>query len=201
MNIFFKIAAYLFHPLWMPTYGVALYFFVTPRFVLPELVQSKLLVVFIITFLIPLMVFFLLKNLGSIKSIDLVDIRERRIPLMIQCILLIILIKIVFDSPYLSELYYFFVGVLCSAITAFILVLFKFKVSLHMIGIAGVTMFLIALSIHFKVNTLHTITILLLINGWIASSRLHTQSHTGIEIVIGFFVGLIPQIIFVNYWL
>jgi len=201
MNIFFKIAAYLFHPLWMPTYGVALYFLVTPRFVLPELVQSKLLVVFIITFLIPLMVFFLLKSLRVIKSMHLVDIKERRIPLMIQSLLLIILIKIVFDSPYLAELHFFFVGVLCSAITAFILVMFKFKVSLHMIGIAGVTMFLIALSIHFKVNTLHTITILLLINGWVASSRLHTQSHTGIELVIGFFVGLIPQIIFVNYWL
>lgn len=201
MNIFFKIAAYLFHPLWIPTYGVALYYFVTPRYVLPEMIQSKLLVVFILTFLIPMVFFFLLKNLGLVKSIHLNEVKERKLPLMIQCLILVVLVKIVFVSTNYPELYFFFVGMLCSAVTAFILVILKFKVSLHMIGVAGITMFLIALSIHFKINTLYTIGILLFVNGWVASSRLHTKSHTGVELLIGFFVGLLPQLIFVAYWL
>lgn len=111
------------------------------------------------------------------------------------------MIKMVFEPYHYPELYYFFVATLISAICAFVLVLVKFKVSLHMIGIAGVTMFLIALSIHFKINTLVLISILFLVNGWVASSRLHTLSHTPVELIFGFLIGLVPQLILVNYWL
>ncbi len=201
MNFFFKIAAWLFHPLLMPLLGVAIYFRVTPRFIIPEMMYSKLLVVFILTFLIPVLLFFLLKTLGVINSIHLKEVRERRLPLMLQCFLFIIVIKMVFEPYHYPELYYFFVATLISAICAFVLVLVKFKVSLHMIGIAGVTMFLIALSIHFKINTLVLISILFLVNGWVASSRLHTQSHTPVELIFGFLIGLVPQLILVNYWL
>jgi hypothetical protein len=77
----------------------------------------------------------------------------------------------------------------------------KFKVSLHQMGLAGVTMFLIALSIHFKVNLLFGIGAFFFFNGWIASSRLHTKSHNYIELIIGFFLGVLPQIIVLNLWL
>lgn len=70
-----------------------------------------------------------------------------------------------------------------------------------MIGTAGVTMFLIALSIHFKVNTLVLISFLILVNGWVATSRLHSKAHTPVELIFGFFVGFLPQLILLNYWL
>lgn len=201
MNIFFKIAAYLFHPLWIPTFSVGLYFWVTPRFLVPEIIQTKLLVVFILTFLIPLLAYFVLKNLNLVKTLHLEDVNERKIPLMLQCILLLVIIKIVFSFYNFPELYFFFVGVLISAITAFILVVFKFKISLHMIGVAGLTMFLIALSIHFKINILMIIGLFLMANGWVAASRLHTNSHTMTEIIMGIFIGFLPQLILLNYWL
>jgi len=201
MNLFLKIGAWLFHPLLMPLLGVALYYRVTPRFIIPEMMYSKLLVVFILTFLIPVLLFFLLKTLGVINSIHLKEVRERRLPLMLQCLLFVIVIKMVFEPYHYPELYYFFVATLISAISAFVLVLIQFKVSLHMIGIAGVTMFLIALSIHFKINTLVLISALFLVNGWVASSRLHTKSHSPVELIFGFLIGFIPQLILVNYWL
>lgn len=201
MNYFLKIAAWIFHPLLMPLLGVALYFRITPRFVIPEIMYSKLIVVFILTFLIPVLLFFLLKTLGVIKSIHLKTVSERKVPLILQCLLVILVLKVVFQPNVYPELYSFFVGILFSLITAFVLVAAKFKVSLHMLGISGVTMFLIALSIYFKVNALVLIGLLLFVNGWVASSRLHTKSHTPLELVFGFFVGLLPQLILVNYWL
>jgi len=68
-------------------------------------------------------------------------------------------------------------------------------------GIAGVTMFIIALSVHFKVNMLVWIGLFFLANGWVASSRLHTNAHTYPELIMGFFVGLIPQLLLLNFWL
>lgn len=185
----------------MPLTGVILYYVITPRYVEIDLVSAQVFAVAIITLIIPIITFFLLRNLGLIDSIHLVEVRERKFPLMIQCVLLLLIIKMVFDPYDTAELYYFFVGVLFSALTALILGLLRFKVSLHQIGIAGVTMFLIALSIHFQVNILLGIAVFFFVNGWVASSRLHTESHTVAELVIGFFVGAIPQFILLSFWL
>lgn len=201
MNIFLRAAAYLFHPLLMPLLGTLLYYFITPRYVEPEMLVAKLTAVCIITFLIPLVTFFLLKNLNVVSSIHLESVSERKIPLMLQSILLLLIIKMVFDPYDSPELYYFFVGILFSALTALILVFFKIKISLHQMGIAGVTMFLIALSAHFKVNLLLWIIALFVANGWVASSRLHTESHINSELIIGMFIGLLPQLILLNFWL
>ena len=143
----------------------------------------------------------MLKNLGLVKSINLKEVQERKFPLMIQTLLVLIIIKMVFSSYQSPEMYYFFIGVLFTTISALVLVLFNFKVSLHQMGVAGVTMFLIALSVHFNKNYLLEIGIFFLINGWVASSRLDTKSHTIPELLTGFFIGLIPQIVMLNYWL
>ena len=70
-----------------------------------------------------------------------------------------------------------------------------------MIAAAGVLQFFIALSIHFNININATIAVFFIIIGAIATSRLHLNAHTNIELIIGFFIGLIPQLILVNYWL
>ncbi len=201
MNFFLRFAAYLFHPLLMPLLGSALYYALTPRFVEPDIMQARLFAVTIITLLIPIIVFFLLKNLAIVRSIQLEDVEERKLPLMIQCLLILLIIKMVFDPYDSPELYYFFVGILFSTITTLLLVFLKFKVSLHQMGIAGITMFLIALGVHFKVNVLIAIGVLFIANGWVASSRLHTQSHNYPELIAGFFVGVLPQVIMLNFWL
>jgi len=201
MNKLLRLGAYLFHPLLMPLLGVILYYVFTPRFLEPKLVQAKILAVLILTCLIPLILFFLLRNLKVVSSIHLREVSERKIPLMIQSVLLILIIKVVFNPYDSPELYYFFIGVLFASIAALVLVLFKVKLSLHQMGVAGVTMFLIALSVHFKINMLLWISVFLIINGWVASSRLHTNSHTVSELIIGFFIGVIPQLVVLNLWL
>jgi len=201
MNRFLRFGAYVLHPLIMPLLGVVLYYIFTPRYVDVELLSAKVFAVAIVTVLIPIIIFFLLKNVGIINSIHLETTKERKIPLMIQCILLLLIIKLVFDPYDSPELYYFFVGILFSAIAALLMVILKVKVSLHQIGIAGVTMFLIVLSIHFKINVLLWISLFFFFNGWVASSRLHTESHNYLELIIGLFIGLVPQIVMVNFWL
>ena len=201
MNHFLRLGSYLLHPLLMPLLGVLLYYIFTPRYVDLELVRAKIFAVAIITLIIPIIFFFLLKSLGIIDSIHLKTTKERKVPLMIQCLLFLVIIKMVFDPYETPELYYFFVGTLFSAIAALLLVILKVKVSLHQIGIAGATMFLIALSVHFKINVLMWISVFFFFNGWVASSRLHMNSHNYLELIIGFFIGLIPQVIMVNFWL
>ena len=201
MDFLLRIGAYIFHPLLMPLLGGLLYFGISPRFFEVEMLLASVMAVLIITVLIPIITFFLLKNLKILSSIHLERVEDRKIPLMIQCVLLLLIIKMVFEPYENPELYYFFVGILFSTLLALMLVLLKFKVSLHQIGISGLTIFLMALGLYFKVDLVFTISLFFIANGWVATSRLHTNSHSAIELVAGFFTGVLPQLIMMNYWL
>lgn len=201
MKFFLKLGSYLFHPLLIPLIGCAIYYGVTPRFVEPEIITARLFAVGIVTILVPIVAFFLLKTIGQVETIYLRDVKERKYPLMIQCLLLLLIIKIVFNPYDNPELYYFFIGILFTTFTGLIMVIFKSKASLHQAGAAGILVFLIGLSAHFKVNLLVTISLFLFINGWVASSRLHAKAHTYPELAVGFLIGALPQFILYNMWL
>lgn len=201
MNNFLKLASYVFHPLWMPLLGTLMYFGVTPRYQEPGFLGLKVIAIMITTILIPFVFFFILKNIGKVDSIHLKTVGERKYPLMIHCVLILLILKMVFNASEYPEMYFFFVGVLFSSFTALICVFFKAKISLHQIGIAGILMFAIGLSAHFKINLLITISFLLFANGWVASSRLNSEAHNYTEITLGFLVGAIPQLILFNLWL
>jgi len=201
MSYFLRLGAYILHPLLMPLLGVLLYFFINPRYTDNRVVFAKIMAISIVTVIIPMVIFFFLKSLRWIKTLELKEVSERRIPLFIQCLLLLLIIKRVFGSYQSPEMYYFFVGVLFSSITATLLALFRVKVSLHQMGVAGVLMFTVILSVHFQVNLLFWISLLLIGNGWVASSRLYTKSHTIPELIMGFFIGVIPQLSLLTFWL
>ena len=65
MNYFLQSASFIFHPLLMPLVSVGLYFKLTPKFIEPEIIKIKTYAIIIITILIPLISFFLLKNWPS----------------------------------------------------------------------------------------------------------------------------------------
>lgn len=201
MKLFLKAASYIFHPLFIPLLGTILYFVVTPRYLDMQIVRVNLFAIAIITIFIPFVIFFLLKNIGVVETIYLREVRERKFPLMIQCILLLLIIKMVFDPYDDPELYNFFVGLVFSTFSALVMVFFKFKVSLHQMGVAGILMFIVGLSAHFKINLLISISFFLFVNGWVASSRLENDSHTYPELGIGLLLGALPQLILFNNWL
>lgn len=200
MNQILRIAGYIFHPLLMPLFAVLWYYAITPRFVEPKVMLANIYAIATLTTFTPIVLFFMLKNIGIVSSIHLVDVRERKYPLMIQVLLLLLIIKLIFKPYQEIELYYFFVGILATSLTALFLVLFKFKVSLHQMAIAGVTIFLIGVSIHFNINMLGSISLLCIVNGLVASSRIHTKSHSVTELCFGFFIGGIPQFLLFGFW-
>lgn len=201
MNFFLRSISYILHPLLMPLLGAIIYFKIAPRFISDEIIKVKIFGLVVLTLLIPIILFFLLKNLGKITSIHLDNIKERKIPLLLQSILLIVVIKMVIDIYHYPELYFFYLGVLFSSLSAIFMVLFNIKASLHMIGISSITMFTILLSIHFGLNLTILIAVLMILNGLLATSRLHCKAHTNFELLLGFFIGAIPQLTLTNLWL
>jgi len=201
MRTFIKSASYIFHPVWMPFLGTLFYFVVAPRYFPLPLIQAKLLAVAITTLFIPIVFYFLLKNLGKAESALLNDVQERKWPLFIYILLLGLNLYQILNIYNYPALYYFFVGILFSILSSFILSWFKVKVSLHILGLSGILMFVLALSIYYHLNLIYSIAFLIFALGLTATSRLQAKAHNWIELILGFLIGLIPQIIVLNYWL
>ncbi|TXE18099.1 hypothetical protein ES692_07585 [Psychroserpens burtonensis] len=201
MNQLLKSISYIFHPLLMPLLGVVFYFSKTPRFIPESVMKAKVFSITILTIVLPILLFYLLRTINKVDTFHLETVKERRIPLLINSIIIILILIRVLPKNEIPELYFFFIGILISTITCFALALIKFKASIHMIASAGFFMFAMALAIHFKININGTIALMCIILGAIATSRLHMKAHSPIELTAGFLVGLMPQVIVLNYWM
>lgn len=201
MNFILKYISFVFHPIIMPVLGVIFYFSKSPRFFPFEIIRAKVISLSILTILLPILVYYLLKTLGKTHSIYLKTTKERILPLAINCLILLLVLKRILPSNQIIELYYFFIGILISTIACLILAFLDIKASIHMIAITGVFMFAIALSLHFSININGSLALMALIIGAIATSRLHLKAHTSVELTIGLLVGIIPQLVMLQYWL
>lgn len=201
MHYIIKSISYIFHPLLMPIAGVIFYFAKTPRYVDKDIIWAKLFSLSIFTIALPILLFFLLRTLGKVNSINLETPKERILPLCINAIIILIITKNILRADIYIELYYFFLGILISTLSCLILAVFKFKTSIHMIAISGLFMFFIALSIHFSINIINILALLSVIVGATATSRLYLKAHTYPELIMGLIVGAFPQLILITHWL
>ncbi|MGJ5641741.1 hypothetical protein [Formosa sp. S-31] len=196
-----KSISYIFHPLFMPFACVLFYFSKSPRYIPFELIKYKVFSLFILTIIIPLLSTLVLKLLGRVDTIQLSRAKERILPLLIYTALLFIIIKRVILPEDFIELYYFFIGIIFSTLTCVILLLVNYKASIHIMALSGLFMFFIALSVHFHINIIGSIALISILLGATATSRLQLRAHTPQELVMGFFIGLLPQLLLVPYWL
>ncbi len=201
MRIFSKLISHIFNPLFFPLAGSILYFFITPKFNPPEAKRLILLAILILTVIIPFIFFLLLRNLGWITNNGLTHIKERKIPLYIFIIVIYITIMKITTFDFSIELYYYFIGILGALLSCLIMIYFNFKASMHMMGICGLTTFILGLSFHYEINITLGLSLLVLITGIVATARLYLKSHTYPEIIIGCFIGVITQFLTFGYWL
>ncbi len=129
------------------------------------------------------------------------SVKERIYPVLIHIVLLLTIVLKIIPNNYITELYYFFIGLIISALTTLLLLFFKLKVSMHLMGMGSLLMFLICLSIHFETNITIGLSLFTLATGLVATSRLYLKAHSKPEVLIGFFIGLIAQLLTVRFWL
>ena len=193
--------SYLFHPIFIPLLGTLFYVLLDGRYLtLPQYLILFLQIV-IMTILLPIAFFYLLRTFGKIENVMLSDISQRKIPLLLQIMLFTVLIEKSITIDRFPCLHFFFVGGLLSTIFAFLFLHAKFKASIHMIGISSLTVFIIGLGIHNQINTVTIVAFFVIMNGVVASSRLVMDAHSKKELFVGFLCGVIPQIALLYFWL
>lgn len=201
MKPLLRLASYIFHPLWMPFAGSLFYFIMIPRFFPVEIIKAKLMAIAIITVFIPVVFYFLLKNLGRAENVFLEKVEERRWPLFFFALLNVMVLHQILNFYNYPGLFYYFSGILISTITAYLFTWLRLKVSLHMMGISGLLMFVLGFCIYFHLYFIYTIAFLIIVTGLTASSRLYYKAHSTTELILGILIGLIPQILVFQLWI
>lgn len=195
------LISYVFHPVFITIYATLFYLFSNNSYFLNQEKIYILLQVGIITVLVPVLFFFVLRSTGKISSYMVPSMGERKVPLLIHSFLLILLVRRTITLDRYPELHFFMLGALFSTLIALLLLFVKKKASLHMIGISGLTIFVIGLNLHDQIAYTLFIAILILMNGVVASSRLAMNAHTIKELIMGTLIGAIPQMLLLYLWL
>lgn len=201
MRKILPLFSYLFHPIFIPIFGALIYLMYGENYFA---IQQQYLILFqllLITVLIPISFFYVLKMFGKVDSVMVSNLSQRKIPLIIQMLLLFILLRKSITIGQFPELFFFLLGGFISTFLTLIFLFAKIKISIHMIGISALTVFAIGISLLYQTNILFLISFLILMNGMVAASRLQLKAHTMIELVMGFFLGLVPQLVLGYFWL
>ena len=191
------LLSYVLHPLFIPTY-----FFLFLMQVLPfEFVgisewqlKMRLFSVAWLTAFFPAFAVFLLWRLKLSDSIFLRTQKERIIPYVITMFFywwMYYLSRNFTDQP--IALKFFYLGIFVASAIGMTVNNF-IKVSLHAMGIAGLTMAVILVSIFYPVNNAVWVLLAILLTALVISARLIVSDHTKKELIVGLLIGVVTQV-------
>lgn len=196
LKLLSRIVSVLFHPLIIPTLGCYIIF--NSGFyigLLPfKIMQAVYIVVFVLTFMLPALIIPALYLQKYISSFAIDEKKERILPLAIVAVMYSLSYYFMQRSDFPPILVNFIAGGIVSIVIA-LLVTLKWKISLHTIGIGGLTALVVYLTISFRLELYTYLIVCVLIAGVTGTARMIAGSHTPAQIYSGFGVGFLSMYI------
>lgn len=194
---FAKIISVILFPIFFPSYTLLILFYYNSFNAFQIPLNAKFMVfsiVFITTCVFPLLFYFIMKKRGMIKSIRMETSEERVFPLIITIIFYAMAFYMLKDIEVLSLFHYFLGGSIILLIIT-LLINFLTKISIHMIGIGGMTGALIGISLSLHADLQALILLFVFLSGFAGYARLKLKAHTQTQIYGGFVCGLVVMLL------
>ena len=196
MNLkFARFLSLLLHPVLMPTYALLLIFRQSTYFANTVNPNAKLILFLIIilnTFLLPVIISYILVKRGWIKSLEMEKREERLIPYISNLLLLLIATFMIYKLR-LPRIFFLLTLGAAAALAIAVIINNKWKISIHMIGIGALIGTFFGLSSFLLVDLRIAIIVFLLIAGLLGSARLTLNSHRPSQIYAGFILGFVCE--------
>lgn len=190
INLIAKTVSVIFHPLFMPIYGIIIIFSAPTLFgYLPASIKKLIiLIVLINNVLLPLSLMPYLRYRNYITSWTIDKRSERMIPLFIASILYAATSYIVIRYPVPVFIKTFILGIFIISLILTALNMW-WKISLHATAAGAIAALVLVLS--FKMNSplLWPLMLVIVSAGLVLSSRLKLNAHSPAEVWSGFFLG------------
>lgn len=192
IKTFANITSFLFHPLLIPSYLLLILFNTNTHYlILPfEIKRLIFVLIFLCSFLIPLAITPFLIHLKIVSNMRMVKHSERVIPLIIGALSYFFAVYILnqFHSQAFEFITIFMLSsgiliLLCSIISI------KWKISAHLIALGGLMSSVYYYGIHYVSDFTNILSLISIIAGITAFSRLKLQEHTPAQVYSGFLMG------------
>lgn len=178
----------------MPTLLFLILMYFMPQALQPVSGKVALLItllIFITTFIIPVLSIIGLRSTMAISSVKLKNRAERILPFSFITIFYILTTYLFYSKIEINDLILgIFVG--ASIVVAFLTIITVFfKISVHAAGAGCMVGFLLSLMLIFpEHNLMCALIVVIFVSGMILSSRLYLDAHTPVEVYSGFSLGL-----------
>jgi hypothetical protein len=195
-----RIVSVVFHPIFMPLYGLII-LLSAPTFLgyLPaEIKKIMVLIVLVNNVCLPLALIWLFRYRNLISSYNIEDRRERTIPLLTASILYCTTSFIVFNYqiPFFLKSFIFATSVVSIIVS---MINFWWKISIHAVGAGALTATVLVLSLKMYTPLTWYLAAVILTGGMVLSSRLRLNSHNPSQVWIGFLTGLLGISLFILF--
>ncbi|MEN8765368.1 MAG: hypothetical protein ACN4EF_01940 [Wenyingzhuangia sp.] len=194
MKKIYKAISILLHPIFLPMFGSWLYLTHLP---LPLSKMQIYLIFFLVvgcTFLLPLLMIFFLKFTGRIKSIEVPEINDRKLPVILMFVNYLFLALMISRVWQIRELTILVYAIALGLIAVFIFLYFKIKASLHLLGMTSLLGFAVVYGVAYQYS-IFVIALLFMMTGVLATVRLKLKAHNFKEIIIGSILGFLLPIL------
>lgn len=182
----------------MATYGCLLLFFGIKNTVYDYLTEFDTkwrisLVVFLFSFVFPVLNIYLMFKLKRISGITLSNQGDRTFPYIMTSMFYFGLFYLLMDVNVWPSIKLFVIGGgIAILLTA--LINLKTKISAHMVGVGGLLGVLISISSLIKFDMTLFYILIILLAGFIGFARLTLQEHKPYQIYTGFILGFVVQL-------
>jgi hypothetical protein len=191
----------VFHPLFMPVYGLAVILSaLTPFGYLPFTVKKLIfLILGVNNVFLPLMLLPFLMQMKLISSWTLAERKERYIPLVITTLLYAATSYIFFrfPIPFFIKAFIFSTFFLSLFLTV---INFSFRISLHAAGAGALFGLLLVLCFRSYTYAGWHFILVAIASGIVLTSRLKLNLHTPWQVWWGFFTGFLVLIVFMGFF-
>lgn len=188
------VISVVFQPLLMPSMVFGLLLFAVPEATsIPEEFKYRIFFLIVLsTLLIPMITIIGLRLSGTVKSLHMPEVKDRRAPFMITAIYFFLTTLFLYQKTDLDPILWSGMLVICIAVLLLTIVSFFWKMSAHMTGLGGLLGVVLVLGKKFPTfEILYPLLGALVLCGLVASSRLFLQAHRPLEVYAGWATGFL----------
>ncbi len=188
------VISVVFQPLLMPTLVFGLVLFAVPEATsIPEEFKDRIFYLIVLsTLLIPMVTIVGLKLSGTVKSLHMPEVKDRRVPFLITSTYFLMTTWFLYQKSDLDPVLWEGMAVIFVAVLVLTSITFFWKISAHMTGLGGLLAVVLILGEKFPTfEVLYPLLGALVLCGGVASSRLLLQAHRPVEVYAGWMLGFV----------
>ena len=202
LNILSKTLSIVCYPLFIPSYGMALYMWAMLHrtHTLPSIyVWLNIIGTFVLTALIPIVLIIILWRQGRISSLHITNPKERTVPYLYSTACFGFWCYFVSNTTHLPKVWLFIALGATVALLAVTIINRWWKISAHLTSMGCLLGGLISMGLYYNIVPTSLVIAVLTLSLLLMYARLYLDAHTPMQVVCGYLLGILCT--FIPNWI